>query len=124
MTAPAAVADLAHRYFWGWQERDWDQLRGVLAPDVEFEDPRLGQVTGIEAHIALYAQGTRFPDFTSVALRRVAHGEDAAFLSYDVYLGHWRKLTVIDQLSARNGRIVHVLSVTSEWPPRSPSAGA
>jgi hypothetical protein len=122
MSEPSdAVARLAHQYFWGWQEANWAQLREALAPDVEFEDPGLGNVEGIDAHVALYADGKRFPDRTGIAMRRLAYSEDAAFISYDVYLGHWRKLTVIDQLSVRDGHIVHVLSVAAEWPPRTPA---
>ena len=122
--ASDVVARLAHEYFFGWQEGQWDQLRGALAPDVVFEDPRTGQVAGLDEHVALYADGKRFPDRTAVAMRRMAHGDDAAFISYDVYLGHWRKLTVVDQLSVRGGKIVHVLSVASEWPPRNPADGS
>lgn len=121
--APEIAARLSHQYFWGWQESNWAQLREALAPDVVFEDPRLGRIEGVEAHVALYRDGKRFPDRTGVAMRRVAHNEDAAFISYDVYLGHWRKLTAVDQLSVRDGRIVHVLSVTGEWPPRTPATG-
>jgi hypothetical protein len=107
------VARLSHQYFWGWQEANWAQLREALAPDVVFEDPRLGRIEGVDAHIALYIDSKRFPGRTGVAMRRTVHSEDAAFISYDVYLGHWRKQTVVDQLSVRGGRIVHVLSVTS-----------
>ena len=121
MTAASdAVAQLAHQYFWGWQEGNWTQLRGTLAADVEFEDPSLGSIEGIDAHVALYADDKRFPERTGVAMRRLAYSDDAAFISYDVYLGHWRKLTVIDQLSVSDGRIVHVLSVADEWPSRTP----
>ena len=122
-TGPSdVVARLAHRYFWGWQEGDWPRLRETLASDVVFEHPATGKIEGVDAHVALYSGSERFPDLTGVALRTTAHSEDVAFVSYDVYLGHWRTVTVIDQLSVRNGRIVRVLSVTSEWPPRTPTA--
>src|SRR5262245_9000197 len=120
--ASDAVFRLAHGYFWGWQEGNWAQLRAVLAPDVVFEAPSLGPIEGSDAHVALYEDGKRFPDRSGVALRRLSHDDDAAFISYDVYLGLWRKLTVIDQLSVRDGHIVHVLSVADEWPPRTPPA--
>jgi hypothetical protein len=118
-----AVERTAIDYFWGWQQSNWAQLRATLAPDVEFEDPRLERVEGVDAHVALYSEGRRFPDLTGVAMRRLANSVDVAFVSYDVYLGGRRTVTVIDQLSVREGRIVGVLSVTSEWPPREPSRG-
>jgi hypothetical protein len=115
-----AVARLVHHYFFGWQESNWEWLRETLAPDVIFEDPRLGRdvrVVGIDAHMALYVENKRFPELSGVALRAVANSEDVAFVSYDVYLGTRRTITVMDQLSARDGKIARVFSVSSEWPP-------
>lgn len=113
----ATAADLAHQYFWGWQEAEWDKVRATLAPAVVFEDPRIGRIEGADAHMALYTERRRFPDCTGVAVRSTAHSADVAFISYDVYLGHTRKVTVVDQLSVREGKVVYILSVTSEWPP-------
>jgi hypothetical protein len=119
-SAADIVGRLAHEYFWGWHDGNLEQLRATLADDVEFEDPRIGQVSGVDAHVALYSGRRRFADLTGVAVRRQAHNEDVAFISYDVYLGQWRTVTVVDQLSVRDGRITRVLSVSSEWPSRKP----
>jgi hypothetical protein len=109
------VGSLARDYFWGWPEQDWERVRNHLSDDVRFEDPKLGCFDGIDAHINLYANSLRFPNLKGVARREVTFNQDAAFVSYDVYLGHRNKATVIDQLSVREGKIVHVLSVMSEW---------
>jgi hypothetical protein len=116
----AKVGRLAQSYFWGWHDENYEQLRSILCTDVKFEDPNLGSIDGIDAHIGLYANSQRFPNLKGVAAHRFANSEDVAFISYDVYISHWRTVAVIDQLTVREGCIVHVLSVTSEWPSRHP----
>ncbi|HLP89781.1 MAG TPA: nuclear transport factor 2 family protein [Nostocaceae cyanobacterium] len=110
------VSRLIEDYFWGWQYENWEQVRGTLSADVRFEDPKLGCFDGIDTHIDLYANSQRFPNLKGVSPRRVANNQDVGFLSYDVYLGHERVATVMDQLTVREGKIVYVLSVMSEWP--------
>jgi hypothetical protein len=117
------VAGLAYDYFWGWRDGNWARLRATLSPDVEFEDPHLGEIVGIDAHMALYTERKRFPDLRGITERGGCNSEDTSFGSYDVYLGTRRKIAVVDQLSIRDGRIVRVMSVTSEWPPLDPSPG-
>ncbi|HLP89780.1 MAG TPA: nuclear transport factor 2 family protein [Nostocaceae cyanobacterium] len=109
------VSGLAHDYFSGWYQGDWERVRNTLSADVRFEDPKLRCFDGIDAHIDLYANSIRFPDLREVIFGRVMHNQDGAFISYTVYLGTRRKATVVDQLSVEEGKIVYVLSMMSEW---------
>ena len=125
MTTKAEIVEhLLLHYFYGWQEGDWDKLRGTLAATVLFEQPGAQSVEGADAHVAMYADRMRFPDLSGIALRRMAFNDDVAFVSYDAYLGDRRTITVVDQLSVRDGQIVHVLSVSSEWPASSAATGS
>jgi hypothetical protein len=116
MELAETAGSLAREYFLGWQEENWERVRNTLSDDVRFEDPKLGCFDGIDAHINLYANSLRFPNLNGVAYRILASNQDVAFVSYDVYLGYRCTATVIDQLSVREGKIVHVLSVMNEWP--------
>jgi hypothetical protein len=111
------AAKLLHQYFFSWKEGRWDDLRAALAPDVQLEVPELGRFQGADQVVAVYRDGRRFPGLTDLALRRVAHNEDLAFVSYDAYLDYRDTVTGIDQLSIGDGAIFHILSVASKWPP-------
>jgi hypothetical protein len=115
-TAPE-VLRVAWEYFEAWQDKAWDRLRATLADGVELFDPRVGSVLGVDAHVALYVDGTRFPDLTGVALRRFVNSADVAIVSYDAYLGTARKATVFDQITVRDGKVTEVFTVQVEWPP-------
>jgi ketosteroid isomerase-like protein len=108
------VYECVRRYLVAWKEGDWEKLHQTLAENIRFQEPAMGTVEGVDAHIELYREHRRFPNLDEMVLLKLLSDVDGAIASYDVYLSG-RRHTVFDQFSVEAGRITLVISVKGEW---------
>ena len=104
---------LAITYLSSWKARDFDTLRGVLAPDVTFRGV-LGATDGVDATLAgLRGMAEIVSDF--VVQRMVVDGDDG-MTWYDFHSTVCEPMPTVNWSHVRNGRIRAVRAVLDPRP--------
>ena len=106
MSTTEQTREAATTYFEAWRERDWDRLRSVLAPDVEFVGV-MGTANGADECIA-GLQGMAESIMTDLTLHaRVVEGPDA-MTWFDLHTASTPPLPTVNWSHVDDGLITRI----------------